>query len=48
MSVLAAVQQAAPLLGIRDIPDALYGSTDATAVFLQSVVDEAAQGIAQD
>ncbi len=48
MSLLTAVTEACPWLGITDVPDALFGSTTPTAIALRSVAAEAALGIVED
>lgn len=47
MTVLAAVQGAAPWIGIT-VPTALFTGTDRTSVEMQAMVNEAALGIAED
>lgn len=47
MSVLSAIQSAAPWIGIS-VPSAVFAGSDRTSVELQAVVKEAAQGIAED
>lgn len=47
MSVLTAVQQAAPWIGIT-VPTVLFTGTDRTAVELQAMTNECAKAIAED
>lgn len=47
MTVLAAVQKAAPWIGIQ-VPTALFTATDRTSVEMQALVNECAYAIAED